>query len=75
MAFGGGLLLPPWLVPDWLRDVSTVLPSRGARDLVVWAAVGPAPDVAGLVVLAGWTVLTFGLAVWAFRRDEGRRFR
>lgn len=75
VAFGGGLLLPPWLVPEWLHDFSTALPSRGARDLVVWAAVGPAPDVAGLVVLAGWTVLTFGLAVWAFRRDEGRRFR
>jgi ABC-2 type transport system permease protein len=42
---------------------------------VVWAAVGPAPNITGLVVLAAWTVLTFGLAVWAFRRDEGRRFR
>ena len=75
VAFVGGLLLPPWLVPEWLRDVSTALPSRGARDLVVWAAVGPAPNITGLVVLAAWTVLTFGLAVWAFRRDEGRRFR
>ena len=26
-------------------------------------------------VLLGWTVLTAVLAVWAYRRDEGRRFR
>jgi len=26
-------------------------------------------------VLGGWTLLAGSLAVWAYRRDEGRRFR
>jgi len=74
VAFAGGLLLPPMLFPEWLQDVSTVVPSRGARDLVVWTVVGEAPNVTALVALAGWTVVTAALAVWAYRRDEGRRF-
>ena len=28
-----------------------------------------------LFVLAGWAAVTGFLAVWAYRRDEGRRFR
>ena len=28
----------------------------------------------GYVALLGWTVLFGVLAVWAYRRDEGRRF-
>lgn len=74
VAFGGGLLLPPTLFPPWLQGVSTALPSRGARELVVWAAVGTPPDVVALGVLAGWVVLTAVLARWAYSRDEGRRF-
>lgn len=75
VAFGGGLLLPPALFPGWLQSVSTALPSRGARDLVVWAVVGTPPSVVALVVLAGWTAATAGVVVWAYRRDEGRRYR
>ncbi|WP_093081133.1 ABC transporter permease [Pseudonocardia oroxyli] len=75
VAFAGGLLLPPQLFPGWLEAVSLVTPARGARELVVWAVQDTAPDTLALVVLAGWTVLTAALAVWAYRRDEGRRFR
>ncbi|GAA4544448.1 ATP-binding cassette domain-containing protein [Pseudonocardia xishanensis] len=57
------------------RQAAVRGPARGARELVVWAVLGTPPDVVALVVLAGWTVLTAGLAVWAQRRDEGRRFR
>jgi ABC-2 type transport system permease protein len=74
IAFGGGLLLPPTLFPDWLQAASTLLPSRGARDLVVWAAVGTPPDAVALVALAAWTLAAALLAGWAHRRDEGRRF-
>ncbi len=75
LAFAGGLLLPPMIFPDWLQTLSTVLPSRGARDIVVWAAVGTSPDLRALIMFVGWTVLAAGLAVWAYRRDEGQRFR
>jgi ABC-2 type transport system permease protein len=74
IAFAGGLLLPPQLFPGWLEAISLVTPARGARDLVVWAVLGTPPDTLALVVLVGWVLLTLGLALWAYRRDEGRRF-
>jgi ABC-2 type transport system permease protein len=41
----------------------------------MWAAVGDFPlDFSSLAALAGWTVALGGVAVWAYRRDEGRRF-
>lgn len=75
MAFGGGLLLPPELFPGWMQVVSSLLPTRGARDLLVFSLGGPVPGVLTMLAFAGWTVLTALVAVWAYRRDEGRRFR
>jgi len=75
LAFGGGLFVPPETFPGWLNSISTWLPTRAGRDLVVTATTGVALPGTALLVLAGWTLLTGALAVWAYRRDEGRRFR
>ncbi|MBP2364630.1 ABC transporter permease [Pseudonocardia parietis] len=75
MAFGGGLLVPPALFPDWMQTVSSMLPTRGARDLLIFSLGGPAPGALAVLAFTGWTVTTALLAVWAYRRDEGRRFR
>jgi ABC-2 type transport system permease protein len=75
IAFGGGLFLPPAVFPPWLEQVSTMLPTRGARDLVVSAVVGTPPETAAVLVLLGWAAVTAALAGWAYRRDEGRRYR
>lgn len=75
ISFAGGLLIPPMLFPGWLEAFSVLLPSRGARDLVVLAVVGTPPDVVAVAVLAGWIAVTGVLAVRAYRRDEDRRFR
>ncbi|MEQ3551183.1 ABC transporter permease [Pseudonocardia nematodicida] len=75
MAFGGGLLMPPEIFPDWLQVASGLLPSRGARDLLIWTLGGAAPMALAVVTFVVWTVALAGLAVWAYRRDEGRRFR
>ena len=75
MAFGGGLFLPPELFPDWLDTASTFLPSRAGRDLLVGTVTGDAIPLVSIVVLLAWTVLAIGLAVLAYRRDEGQRFR
>lgn len=75
VAFGGGLLLPPQLFPDWMQLVSAMLPSRGARDLVVWTVTGAPPSVLAIVMLVVWTAGLAALAMWAYRRDEGRRYR
>lgn len=75
MAFAGGLFLPPQTFPGWLEAISVTTPSRAGRDLVVAAVSGSdAPTRAWLVLLA-WSVLAVAAAVWAYRRDEGRRFR
>jgi len=75
LAFGGGLFLPPAMFPDWLNTLSQFLPSRQARDFVIWAVQGG--DLTALTVLGilGWTAVLLALALLLFRRDEGRRFR
>jgi ABC-2 type transport system permease protein len=75
MAFAGGLFFPPFLFPDWLDLLSRTLPSRAARDLVVQATTDETAFTGAVAVLAGWTVLFAVLCAWAYRNDEGRRFR
>jgi ABC-2 type transport system permease protein len=72
LAFGGGLFMPPETFPGWLNSISTWLPTRAGRDLVVTATTGVPLPGAAVLVLVGWTLLTGSLAVWAYRRDEGR---
>ncbi|HQY32915.1 ABC transporter permease [Actinotalea sp.] len=75
LAFAGGLFVPPETFPGWLDTLSTTLPSRAARDVVVPVAVGG--DVSGraLVVLVAWSVVFAAITAAVYRRDEGRRFR
>lgn len=75
LAFAGGPFLPPETFPSWLDALSTWLPTRAGRDLVVTGSTGADLPGAAPLVLAGWTLLTGSLATWAYRRDEGRRFR
>lgn len=75
MAFGGGLLMPPEIFPEWLQRATEVLPTRGARDLLVWTLGGTPPSALATVSFALWTIALAGVAGWAYRRDEGRRFR
>jgi ABC-2 type transport system permease protein len=75
LAFGGGLFLPPDSFPAWLNSISQVLPTRGVRDLLVTVLTGTPPSAVALTALTGWTVVLAALAAWAYRRDEGRRFR
>jgi ABC-2 type transport system permease protein len=75
LAFGGGLFLPPETFPGWLNAISTWLPTRAGRDLVVSATTGVDLPGTALLVLGVWTLLSGSLAVWAYRRDEGLRYR
>ncbi len=74
LAFGGGLFLPPQLFPGWLDVLSQMLPSRQAREIVIWAAQGT--PVSGWLVagLVAWTLALLGLALVLGRRDQTRRF-
>ncbi|WP_432486533.1 ABC transporter permease [Kineococcus sp. SYSU DK018] len=75
LAFAGGLFLPPQAMPGWLASISTWTPTRAGRDVVIGAATGLDVPATALPVLLGWTVVLGAVAVWAIRRDEGRRFR
>ncbi len=75
LAFAGGLFLPPFLFPDWLNAISQATPTRAGRDLLVQALTGEPAYGLAWPVLVGWTALFAFLAIGAYRRDEGRRFR
>lgn len=75
MAFAGGLFVPPEDFPGWLDTVSQALPSRAGRDLLIQALTGSPAGGGALPVLLGWGTLFAVFALWAYRRDEGRRFR
>lgn len=75
LAFAGGLFLPPQMFPGWLDTLSQALPSRAGRDLLVESLTGLAAYPLALPVLIAWGLVFTALAVLAYRRDEGRRFR
>ena len=72
LAYAGGL----WSGPDGRESGYRVLIPTRAWAQSIWAAVGAAPPsaVAPLVLLV-WTIAFGALAAWAYRRDEGERFR
>ncbi|GAA0816277.1 ABC transporter permease [Spirilliplanes yamanashiensis] len=75
LAFGGGLFTGgPGNEPGFVATVAPYLPTRGAAELM-WAAVTDFPlNGTSMAALIVWTVALLGAAVWAYRRDEGRRF-
>jgi len=76
-AFASGLFFPLQLLPGFLQKIAPYLPLyRGAQ--LVWDSVG-APAQGGDIntdwlYMAGYTVGFFALALWAYRRDQGRKF-
>ena len=76
-AFASGLFFPLRLLPNFLQNVGPYLPLyRGAQ--LVWDSVG-VPTEGGTLssdwfYMAAYTVAFFVLALWAYRRDQGRKF-
>jgi ABC-2 type transport system permease protein len=75
LAYLGGLWTGPTQLPAAFETISLVLPTRQYADIVTAAALGRPPPLAPWLALAGWTVAFAALAVWAYRRDEGVRYR
>ena len=74
LAFAGGLMTAPGGAPGFVEDLAPYLPTGGAVRLM-WATVGDYPfNIGSVVSLLAWTALLGAFAVWAYRRDEGRRF-
>jgi ABC-2 type transport system permease protein len=75
LAFGGGLMTAPGSAPGFVEHLAPYLPT-GASVRLMWAAVGDYPVHVGSVLsLIAWIVVLGGVALWAYRRDEGRRYR
>ena len=76
-AFASGLFFPLHFLPQFLQNLAPYLPLyRGAQ--LVWDAIG-APTEGGTIetdwlYMAGFTIAFFLLALWAYRRDQGRKF-
>lgn len=75
LAFLGGLFLPPFLFPDWLNTLSLATPTRAGRDALIQALTGEGLHASTIPVLVAWALVLAALAVVAYRRDEGRRYR
>jgi ABC-2 type transport system permease protein len=75
-AFASGLFFPLHFLPQFLQNLAPYLPLyRGAQ--LVWDVIG-APTAGTIeddwIYMAGYTVGFFLLALWAYRRDQGRKF-
>lgn len=75
LAYVGGL----WLAPDRLAgpvaEVSPFVPTRQWADLVSASVEGKTSSMRDWLGLTLWGAVFAGLAVWGYRRDEGRRYR
>ena len=75
LSFLGGLWGGAEHLPEALRPVSGVLPT-GQWGALLGAGTGEASwAAADLLGLAAWSLLFAALAGWAYRRDEGERYR
>ena len=75
-AFASGLFFPKQLLPSFIQSIAPYLPLHFFGQLG-WDAVGAPTDesvVTDWLYLAGYGVLFFALALWAYRREEGRKF-
>lgn len=74
LSYAGGLWSGRRALPDAVEAVSPYLPTRRLAELL-WAAVAGRAAWASCAVLLGYAVAFAALAAWAYRRDEGRRYR
>jgi ABC-2 type transport system permease protein len=75
-AFASGLFFPKQLLPQIIQNISPYLPLYRFGQLG-WDAVGaPTSDnlTTDWLYLAGYGIAFFGIALWAYRREESRKF-
>lgn len=75
-AFASGLFFPKQLLPSFIQSIAPYLPLHFFGQLG-WDAVGAPTDgsvITDWLYLAAYGVAFFALALWAYRREESRKF-
>lgn len=75
-AFASGLFFPKQLLPGFIQSIAPYLPLHYFGQLG-WDAIGAPTEgsvTADWLYLAGYGIAFFALALWAYRREEGRKF-
>lgn len=74
LSYLGGLWIPPQHLPDGVRRLGELAPTRPLTEVLYGAAAGGIPARPALL-LALWAMAFAALALAGYRRDEGERFR
>jgi ABC-2 type transport system permease protein len=75
-AFASGLFFPKQLLPHFIQQITPYLPLHFFGQLG-WDAVGAPTDgsvTTDWLYLIGYGIVFFAIAVWAYRREESRKF-
>ncbi|HEY2597701.1 MAG TPA: ABC transporter permease, partial [Candidatus Dormibacteraeota bacterium] len=75
-AFASGLFFPKQLLPSFIQSIAPYLPLHFFGQLG-WDAIGAPTDesvTADWLYLIAYGVLFFVIAIWAYRREESRKF-
>jgi ABC-2 type transport system permease protein len=73
MVMLGGAWVPTFIFPAWLQKVTVVVPTRWAVDgfdAMSWRGLGFSSAVMPILVLLGFALMFWTLAVWRFRWEE-----
>lgn len=75
LSYAGGLWTGPESLPAQVERLSPVLPTRALADALASAALGTGAPPRAWLVLGATAAAAAALAGWAYRRDEGERYR
>lgn len=75
LSYGGGLWTGPAALPETVERLSVALPTRAYADVLAAIALRVEAPARAWMVLLAYAFAAGWLAAWAYRRDEGQRYR
>jgi ABC-2 type transport system permease protein len=73
MVMLGGAWVPTFVFPQWLQQVTVIVPTRWAVDgfdAMTWRGLGIHEAIMPMIVLLGFAAAFAAVAVWRFRWEE-----
>lgn len=75
LSYAGGLWTTPPDLPDTVQAISSFLPTRALAETLAGIATQHPRQTQAWIVLAAYAAVFALVAAWAYRRDEGQRYR